>query len=345
MPKHRSVDRVTLYRNFCKQRKGDRYTWSGLIFGFITRKINSVNEKEYQKQYQQQWKLRNPDYHKEYYRKHLSDKLNMCRRCKTVEIPKRHRYCAPCLDRQIKDQRSKVKDSRPEYPKCQHCDKFFEKPKRRRSTCSECKKARRFEYWLRYRGEVRGVTTEYRSVEQRRVEHQAKLIENKKHTHSKQCLNCGKEFLLSVKQKNIYCGEVCRKAKIKQNRARWMENNRMYVRERRKQWAKNNPEKERARRQAVSNKRRLSLQVASGLSSKEWREIQRRFNGACAYCGDPEGTTMDHIIPISRGGDHCPENVLPACFRCNCELKGAKTLEEWRPDLVSILGPGVIVGG
>lgn len=41
---------------------------------------------------------------------------------------------------------------------------------------------------------------------------------------------------------------------------------------------------------------------------------------ACAYCGDLhalEGITLDHVIPISKGGLHNRGNALLVCLVCN----------------------------
>lgn len=40
------------------------------------------------------------------------------------------------------------------------------------------------------------------------------------------------------------------------------------------------------------------------------------YNGACQYCG-AIGTTFDHIVPVSKGGDRGPINVTLACEECN----------------------------
>lgn len=37
--------------------------------------------------------------------------------------------------------------------------------------------------------------------------------------------------------------------------------------------------------------------------------------------------TMDHVIPLSRGGDHSIDNIVPSCFSCNAS-KGNKLLSE-----------------
>ena len=38
--------------------------------------------------------------------------------------------------------------------------------------------------------------------------------------------------------------------------------------------------------------------------------------------------TVDHVIPTARGGDDGPDNLVPACERCNND-KGSLTVEEW----------------
>jgi len=36
----------------------------------------------------------------------------------------------------------------------------------------------------------------------------------------------------------------------------------------------------------------------------------------CYYCGQ-EANTVDHIIPISKGGISVEDNMIAACVRCN----------------------------
>ena len=55
----------------------------------------------------------------------------------------------------------------------------------------------------------------------------------------------------------------------------------------------------------------------------------RRLAGPCFYCGGVDGITMDHVIPISRGGTHGIGNLVPACMSCNLK-KNDKTVMEWR---------------
>ena len=49
--------------------------------------------------------------------------------------------------------------------------------------------------------------------------------------------------------------------------------------------------------------------------------LRDRFS--CQYCGDNKNLTFDHVIPRSRGGITCWENVVSACCTCNVR-KGGK---------------------
>jgi 5-methylcytosine-specific restriction endonuclease McrA len=46
------------------------------------------------------------------------------------------------------------------------------------------------------------------------------------------------------------------------------------------------------------------------------RAIFARDGGRCVYCG-AVATSVDHVVPRSRGGQHTWENVVAACRRCN----------------------------
>lgn len=72
------------------------------------------------------------------------------------------------------------------------------------------------------------------------------------------------------------------------------------------------------------------LKQAGTLTKKEWALLQK-FYGCCAYCGATDKKlTTDHVTPLSRGGAHSTENVVPACGSCNSR-KGKRTLSEAAP--------------
>lgn len=65
------------------------------------------------------------------------------------------------------------------------------------------------------------------------------------------------------------------------------------------------------------------------VTKKEWTRLCTRYRGCCAYCGDNTRLTVDHIIPLSRGGYHGIGNLIPACSSCNSS-KNKKFIIEWK---------------
>jgi 5-methylcytosine-specific restriction endonuclease McrA len=56
--------------------------------------------------------------------------------------------------------------------------------------------------------------------------------------------------------------------------------------------------------------------------SRWWQN--RLARGICHYCGgtfSPDELTMDHLVPVTRGGKSTPGNVVPACRGCNSRKK------------------------
>lgn len=51
---------------------------------------------------------------------------------------------------------------------------------------------------------------------------------------------------------------------------------------------------------------------------KGWIKLKliEAYQGKCQYCGEP-GTTFDHIIPTSKGGERGASNMTLACETCN----------------------------
>lgn len=74
---------------------------------------------------------------------------------------------------------------------------------------------------------------------------------------------------------------------------------------------------------------------ARALRKSAWwlRQIQP---GVCHYCGRQVGAaalTMDHVIPVARGGMSAKGNVVPACAACNKTKKFLTPAERILADL------------
>ena len=63
---------------------------------------------------------------------------------------------------------------------------------------------------------------------------------------------------------------------------------------------------------------REKLKAKALRQSQWWRN--RIAQGLCAYCQGmfaPAELTMDHIVPLARGGRSTRGNVVPCCKACN----------------------------
>lgn len=67
---------------------------------------------------------------------------------------------------------------------------------------------------------------------------------------------------------------------------------------------------------------------------------RKRSRGICHYCRrsqKPAELTMDHVIPLARGGRSTRENLVPCCKDCNNKKKNLLPVE-WEEYLQSLQG-------
>lgn len=67
----------------------------------------------------------------------------------------------------------------------------------------------------------------------------------------------------------------------------------------------------------TENTRVRRLGIDGTVTREEWVAICARHENKCAHCHDDLPLTMDHIVPLSKGGRHCAENIQPLCKSCN----------------------------
>jgi 5-methylcytosine-specific restriction protein A len=68
---------------------------------------------------------------------------------------------------------------------------------------------------------------------------------------------------------------------------------------------------------------------ARELRKTRWWQ-QKISRGTCYYCGrnfKPSELTMDHIVPLVRGGRSTKDNLVPACKTCNTKKKTLLPME------------------
>jgi 5-methylcytosine-specific restriction endonuclease McrA len=157
----------------------------------------------------------------------------------------------------------------------------------------------------------------------------------------KLCPKCEKykprsEFRPRTGHKNAV-SSWCKVCCLKQHN-KWYRENREYVLANSAQWRKDNPEQykkslrnwrqnNKQRKIELEHRRRARKQdnAVYNISPKDLRKLL----GPCSYCGLQKEPTMDHVIPISRGGSHGIGNLVPCCLSCNT-TKNNRTVMEWR---------------
>lgn len=73
------------------------------------------------------------------------------------------------------------------------------------------------------------------------------------------------------------------------------------------------------------------------LTAAEWREILEYHDHRCAYCLRKDGEigsddkpvrlSRDHVVAVTRGGEHTAENIVPACRPCNSRKNNRPVFE------------------
>jgi 5-methylcytosine-specific restriction endonuclease McrA len=137
----------------------------------------------------------------------------------------------------------------------------------------------------------------------------------------KQCTgNCAKE--IRIKNKEFRYLQTAKYADKNNDRAKkWYVENRQRVIDRVKEWRLCN----KGKRQIESANRRAEKSNGT-LTNKEWSEIKNSFGNKCLCCGSNEKRlTVDHVIPLSKGGLHVKENIQPLCINCNSKKHTKET--------------------
>ena len=153
----------------------------------------------------------------------------------------------------------------------------------------------------------------------------ARRIRNAPVVTSRQCPTCGRPFTGST-NRPVYCSRKCRGIAQYERSA---EDRRSATRD----WTRLNKHTAAYKQQSavkLGRRRARKLGSAHPLTHKQWQRKLNRANGTCSYCGNKTSElTLDHVIPLCRGGEHSEGNTVAACGPCNYS-KGGKLLIEWR---------------
>jgi len=157
------------------------------------------------------------------------------------------------------------------------------------------------------------------------------------------CKACKTEKLYKWRIKNAdkwrkYVKEYCQRPKAKRRIKKYQDSERSKemarVRERsnktrtmRKNYLLNNPEKARAFNARRNYKKRSILSKLTKLNDKIREVLKEKMGDLCFYCGEKSPKTLDHLLPLSKGGDNDDENLVLCCRSCNSQKKNKTALE------------------
>lgn len=74
---------------------------------------------------------------------------------------------------------------------------------------------------------------------------------------------------------------------------------------------------------------RAEREKARVLRKQSWWK-NRVAQGVCHYCGrrvPPQELTLDHVVPLARGGRSSKNNCVPACKACNTKKRDLLPME------------------
>ncbi len=129
------------------------------------------------------------------------------------------------------------------------------------------------------------------------------------------------------REKNIERALEQERERLRRWRALNYEKDRETQRQREAAFRLANPE--RAREKSRQSKQRWRARKRDGVGYKvAAKDLRKLWSARCVACG-LTADSLDHVIPLSRGGSHGIGNLAPMCRACNSS-KGAKTVTEWR---------------
>ena len=121
--------------------------------------------------------------------------------------------------------------------------------------------------------------------------------------------------------------------------AAWRKKNKEHLIEYHRNWAKANPDKVKQKaakfvknnpeKNALKSQRYRTMRRSMETFLITSKEINKLYKQPCSNCGVKEDLTIDHIIPLARGGRHSIGNLRTLCRPCNSK-KHIRTIMEWR---------------
>lgn len=174
---------------------------------------------------------------------------------------------------------------------CKRCGKAFRKfEKGGVARTAFCSKVCRRDSWSE------SAKVKLRRREEKRSQRLADTVESRRTRRLRSCIVCGNQFETREDGRNKTCSDECFDKQHRKNK-------------------KDARRRRRARKKGVAHEAYQPI------------DIFVRDNWKCWLCGnkanktkrapDPSSPSIDHVIPLSKGGPDIPDNLHCACFGCN----------------------------
>lgn len=208
-------------------------------------------------------------------------------------------------------------DSVQETKTCTACDtakpagEFYKnRSHKNRSQCKGCCAAQTAEYRKRVSAERRELHREYRRQNRERIS------ERKRERYAESGRSLQKEYRernaerIRARQREY---RERNKEKIQERRRREWQEKRDAVSQRNRDYKRRDPVANRTR----EHRRRARKHANGGdFTPAEWAALCNHFGNVCLSCGSGD-ITIDHVLPLSKGGRNDIANLQPLCKGCN----------------------------
>jgi len=114
--------------------------------------------------------------------------------------------------------------------------------------------------------------------------------------------------------------------KMREHSKKYYNANKDTITNRIREWRKNNLDKVRLYWHTWYNR---VNENGGKITEKDWKSLKEKYLFTCLCCGRKEPDiklTLDHVIPVSLGGENVIENAQPLCQSCNSS-KNAKHID------------------
>ena len=143
-----------------------------------------------------------------------------------------------------------------------------------------------------------------------------------------------------VSPKPVYLTQEARRIAQAENKRRYAERHPARVRAAKRAYVALHP----MRVKMTLAQNRARRRAAPGeVTAKQWKEILFFYGHRCPHCGihDSERPlTVDHFIPIAKGGMHDWTNVWPLCSPCNLKKRDTMPIASAPPHATALVQTG-----